>query len=72
MRICGSNGINMAPGSKNAASGGFLSCVIDGMVGRGRARILEPVMFTVSALEHIVVGVGGIVEQRLPDLITQN
>jgi hypothetical protein len=62
--------MDMAPGSKNAAGGGFSSRIVKGTIGPGRGRIFGPVDIWVSALYINLVGAGGVDEQHLPDITT--
>jgi hypothetical protein len=52
----GPMGMDTAADTKNAAGGAFLSCVVDGTIGRGHERVLVPVEVVVSDLDTQVVG----------------
>jgi hypothetical protein len=60
-----------SPAQKHRRRGFFITCVVNGTIGRGRGRVLRPVDVMVSALEHTGCGAGCIDELHLPDITTQ-
>jgi hypothetical protein len=62
---------NMAAGSKNAAGGQILTCVVKGTIQTGHGRVVGTVDVVVSALDTTEEEEGGVELKHLPEITRQ-